>query len=164
MAARVNDVCGHRDRAHGAKGMCQPCYNTTPERREKHRLRSAAYRATSVGREKNRAASRLSVRKHSGIIFPDWMTEAELHTIEGECELCGKFTKRLHADHAHGRKNFRGFLCHPCNTHTVAAYDRLKAFGCAILPLTGNALAARLKAYCERKEWVRLEPLAEAAE
>lgn len=31
--ARQNDACGHLDRPHGARGMCQRCYDRTPERR-----------------------------------------------------------------------------------------------------------------------------------
>ena len=41
---------------------------------------------------------------------------AAYRACSGRCQLCGKHKKRLNIDHDHTTGEFRGLLCHPCNT------------------------------------------------
>ena len=53
--------------------------------------------------------------------------------LDNACELCGKTTDRsLMLDHDHVTGEFRGWLCHDCNTALGKFYDDIKLLRKAI--------------------------------
>jgi len=56
-----------------------------------------------------------------GITWDQYL--ADYARQEGKCLICDKWRARLHIDHCHATKKYRGLLCDPCNQAIGKFYD-----------------------------------------
>lgn len=112
---RSNDVCGHVDKRHYAKGLCRQCYRHTPQfvahRHAYYLAHKPDYLAHSRRRQRNgKVAGRLY-----GLHPATYRRMVEVQG--GVCYLCqqppGK--KGLGVDHNHVTGRVRALLCARCN-------------------------------------------------
>ncbi len=112
---RTNDICGHLDRSHYAKGLCRACYRTTPEfAATRHRYYLANKSQFDAHTKKYRASGKQAKRLY-GLLPVTYRRMVEMHM--GICGLCqqpgGK--KGLAVDHDHKTGRVRALLCSSCN-------------------------------------------------
>lgn len=91
--------------------------------KERERLRSSRRYYADI--EKSRAWAKKKQWKKHGIIIPDSAFPEKTH-----CEICGE-QQKLHLDHNHATKHFRGWLCGPCNRMLGMARDNLHVLAAA---------------------------------
>lgn len=133
--AKRQTTCGHLDREHRARGMCDSCYvmwlrTKNPSARETHRRSQRKYWNTAKA---NRFKDRWS--------FVRWLNQLkEMYGITHEeyfrmfndqgglCALCReKPERRLAVDHDHETGKVRALLCRGCNFFIgqIEKYEKL---------------------------------------
>lgn len=113
--SRINE-CGHPEREHVARGMCNACYQrmqwrTRPGMKEHAREKLRARRANDtdkIRRDNLRRKFKMTLQEY------DDMYERQ----GGVCCICGRKCQsgaRLAVDHDHTTGKIRGLLCMFCN-------------------------------------------------
>ena len=110
MATRQSDC--HPDRKHYAHGLCQPCYQRSPDQRSRRRAAGRAYKQSTRGQT-------VYLERVYGITFDD--KTRMLKEQNYQCKLCdthigGVGTNIAYVDHDHITSRVRGMLCNTCNT------------------------------------------------
>lgn len=120
--ARQNDVCGHLDRKHKARGMCRAC-----SAKEHYRLNRDRYLAQSRKWHQNNRDRHSALNKEWARNNPEKRRALERRSRglptptrpePTMCESCNKpcaTKKALCLDHCHKTGTFRGWLCNKCN-------------------------------------------------
>lgn len=125
----------------GRRRTCKACYNSkryhsTPEQKEKRKLRNQKYQQTaqykaqqarwneSVAGRRRRFELRLAEKY--GWTGEDWARC--FHAQSGRCAACAEpFLREPHVDHDHGTGQVRGLLCAGCNTALGLVKENLEA-------------------------------------
>lgn len=97
--------------------------------------------------EKERERSRVHGWKHNKYPTPT-------HPCPDRCELCGGLPtkRRLHLDHNHKTKKFRGWLCHYCNTNLGRFGDTLEGLQRAMIYLQKTDMVSILPATADARK------------
>ncbi len=111
----MNDVCGHLEAEHYAKGLCRACYRRTPEfTATRHRYYKSHKQAFTAQWKKQTTTGRRAARLY-GLLPVTYRRMVEMQC--GLCWLCqrppGK--KGLGVDHDHKTGRVRALLCAKCN-------------------------------------------------
>ncbi len=112
---RTNDVCGHVDKRHYAKGLCWPCYRRRPDQVAMRKAYYLSHKAQFVEHDRRTRAKGTTAKRLYGLLPVTYrrMKEAQ----QGLCYLCQRppGRKSLGVDHNHKTGKIRALLCARCN-------------------------------------------------
>jgi hypothetical protein len=134
---RKNFKCiNHPEKDAQSRDLCYACYrkwllNNNPAYRESVKNYENKWRFTPEGKayttgyskewyRKNKDTERYQRNQRNSMYLREYGISLEQYEqmyndLEGKCEICDGFRKRLSVDHCHKSGKVRGLLCNACN-------------------------------------------------